>query len=51
MFPNANVYVAPAKSKTFGRPTHKGPVEAAIRAIRKGMRDFQMVYETPIFDY
>ena len=48
LFPNADLYVADAKSKTHGRPTTTGPVEAAIRSVRRVLRD-QEVAGDPAF--
>lgn len=38
-FPNATLYVSDAKNKTSGRVTSTGAVEAAIRSLRRALRD------------
>lgn len=38
-FPNAKFYMAEPKHKTFGNPSNTGPVEAAIRMLRRTIRD------------
>ena len=40
IFPNSKVNVFPPKSQTYGRPTYTGPIEAAIRMLRKLFRDY-----------
>ena len=40
IFPNSKVNVSPPKNQTYGRPTFTGPIEAAIRMIRKFLRDY-----------
>ena len=40
IFPNSKVHVSPPKSQTYGRPTYTGPIEAAIRMLRKLFRDY-----------
>lgn len=38
-FPNAKFYMAAPKHLTFGNPSNTGPVESAIRMIRRTIRD------------
>ena len=40
LFPNSRVNVSPPKNQTFGRPTLTGPIEAAVRMVRKLLRDY-----------
>jgi len=40
IFPNSRVNISPPKNQTYGRPTLTGPIEAAIRMIRKLLRDY-----------
>jgi len=40
IFPNSKVNVSPPKNQTYGRPTFTGPIEAAVRMIRKLLRDY-----------
>ena len=40
IFPNSRVNVSPPKNQTFCRPTLTGPIEAAIRMVRKLLRDY-----------
>ena len=49
LFPNGDLYVADAKSKTHGRPTTTGPVEAAIRSVRRVLRDQEVSGEPAFF--
>ena len=48
IFPNASVIVAPPKNRTFNRPTLTGPIESAIRMLRKILRDFGLKFQTDI---
>jgi hypothetical protein len=41
-FPNASLLRSFAKSKTRGRPTNTGPVEAAIGTLRRVLRDHEI---------
>ena len=40
IFPNSKVNVSPPKSQTYGRQTYTGPIQAAIRMLRKLFRDY-----------
>ena len=40
LFPNSRVNVSTPKNQTFGRPTLTGPIEAAVRMVRKLLRDY-----------
>jgi len=42
VFPNATLVVSAAKRTTLGRPTSNGPIEAAIRTLRRVMRDYEL---------
>eukprot|EP01041_Mallomonas_annulata_P008047 gene8047-16497_t len=42
VFPNASIITATAKSKTNGRPTNTGPVEAGIATFRRVVRDYEL---------
>ena len=42
IFPNSKVNVSPPKNQTYGRPTFTGPIEAAVRMVRKLLRDYGM---------
>jgi hypothetical protein len=48
ILPNATVNTSPPKAQTFGRPTLTGPIEAAIRMIRKLLRDYGLNKQTDI---
>jgi len=42
VFPNASLFVSNPKRMTFGRPTNNAPIEAAIRTLRKALRDHEI---------
>ena len=46
IFPNSKVNVSPPKSQTYGRPTYTGPIEAAIRMLRKLFRVYGLGIDT-----
>ena len=41
-FPNADLIVSSAKNRTGNRPTGNGPIEAAIRLLRRVIRDYSL---------
>jgi hypothetical protein len=41
-FPNAQVITSNAKNRTGNRPTGNGPIEAAIRLLRRVIRDYSL---------
>jgi hypothetical protein len=41
-FPNSELVVSTAKSKTGGRPTGNGPIEAAIGTLRRVIQDYDL---------
>jgi len=45
VFPNAQLVISGAKRTTLGRPTSNGPVEAAIRSLRRVLRDYEISVE------
>jgi hypothetical protein len=50
IFPNSQLIVSEPKSKTFGRPTTTGPIEASIRMIRKLLRDYGLSNQTNLLE-
>ena len=50
IFPNSVLTVAPPKSKTYGRPTLTGPIEASIRTLRKLLRDYGLRNQANILE-
>jgi hypothetical protein len=48
LFPNLSVHITPAKNTTFNRPTLSGPIESAIRMLRKILRDYSLQKQTNI---
>jgi hypothetical protein len=50
IFPNSKVNVSPPKSQTYGRPTMTGPIEAAIRTIRKLFRDYGLARQSNVLE-
>jgi len=50
IFPNSEFNVSEPKSKTFGRPTMTGPIEAAIRMLRKLLRDYGLSNQTNLLE-
>ena len=41
-FPNAEIITSSAKNRTGNRPTGNGPIEAAIRLLRRVIRDYSL---------
>ncbi|WP_371079250.1 hypothetical protein, partial [Salmonella enterica] len=50
IFPNSKFIVSQPKTKTFGRPTMTGPIEAAIRMLRKLLRDYGLSNQTNLLE-
>jgi hypothetical protein len=50
ILPNSEVFVSPPKAQTFGRPTITGPIEAAIRTLRKLLRDYGLSNQTNLLE-
>jgi hypothetical protein len=50
ILPNSEVFVLPPKAQTFGRPTITGPIEAAIRTLRKLLRDYGLSKQTNLLE-
>ena len=48
LFPNSTVHITPPKNTTFNRPTLSGPIESAIRMLRKILRDYALQRNTNI---
>jgi hypothetical protein len=48
LFPNSSVHVSLPKNVTFNRPTTTGPIESAIRMLRKLLRDYALQKQTDI---
>ena len=48
LFPNSTVHVTLLKNTTFNRPTFSGPIESAIRMLRKILRDYALQRNTNI---
>lgn len=44
-FPNAEISTSNAKNRTGNRPTGNGPIEAAIRLVRRVIRDYSIAIE------
>lgn len=44
-FPNAEIITSNAKNRTGNRPTGNGPIEAAIRLMRRVIRDYSIAIE------
>ena len=50
IFPNSEFIVSLPKSQTLGRPTTTGPIEPAIRMLRKLLRDYGLSRQANILD-
>ena len=50
IFPNSELIVSLPKSQTLGRPTTTGPIESAIRMLRKLLRDYGLSRQANILD-
>jgi len=50
IFPNSEFVISLPKSQTLGRPTTTGPIEAAIRMLRKLLRDYGLSRQANILD-
>ena len=50
IFPNSEFIVSLPKSQTLGRPTTTGPIESAIRMLRKLLRDYGLSRQANILE-
>ena len=50
LFPNSRVNVSTPKNQTFGRPTLTGPIEAAVRMVRKLLRDYGLARQSNLLE-
>ena len=50
ILPNSELFISPPKAQTFGRPTITGPIEAAIRTLRKLLRDYGLSNQTNLLE-